>query len=918
MSHLLEELEGSPDDVYDEEYEEDYNVIHDEEQEEEEVPQVDLLSLAKGPKQKPKKQKNTPKKKQKEITIDLTPKKNIQYADDSIFEQYQQMANPQHENKSNKMLDQVDFRLNVREYTKLHYDPIHVKQITIMKVNPKWVEKKTELVKKMEELSKNRPRKVTEDDIEKHLIVDEDGTAIPKFNRSVSKLHHDVEDEQYASTNLSSILKRSYFATATYGEKIYMMGGYNGKAISGDLICFDTKEESFTVYYDLHTLSTPVQSRIHIHDEFRPQQLPALSNHKMVTLGDGLLIFGGTTKFKRIARYYYNTDFRTTHQIPTPDEMLLYYVGNIYNEEQIHLGVKKNVTAQYSSDVLTVYLNPARAVGQMTSIPRRKDFTATSVTDGVIYVFGGRTESNNIGLSDLYEVQMTSLSDTYNCRKIVPPKSHSLRESSMQWPRGRYGHSAINCNGNLLIFGGQDGTHYLCDLFLFNTSNDTWQEIITEGAVPHPMSFHAAFTPNNQTMLVYGGMNNKTVFDNFYRLDIGAKKWHSIKVMGHGHSLKSDPREMQIPLFGHSCVMAGGRMFRLGGTNGKQFVSTASTLNELADQGQPILLCKYLLEKKQEGLMADITFRCKDNDHDKFVEIKAHRAIVTARCSYLKERVQEALEQVQATSEDDYYVPELSGPEMIYLDVPEYPAVVVDAFIHFLYSGEIHLEGADNLNKLINLAETWSPDRHAPMLRQLCSGESFYLDTTDLVLHQLEEDFSQLINSELHSDLMLRIGDDLMPAHKIILCRSSFFRSMLLSGMQESTAAEIELEFNQEVVLEILQFLYTDRIEVSPSNCIGVLVYSSMLGLAEVSNYCRNMAGNLLADDNVFSVLSVAEMYFDLSLRRHCVKYLQQHYEDLKNAKEFEDLDDELKESLASYVAKKQKQQQKKEKQIKN
>lgn len=112
----------------------------------------------------------------------------------------------------------------------------------------------------------------------------------------------------------------------------------------------------------------------------------------------------------------------------------------------------------------------------------------------------------------------------------------------------------------------------------------------------------------------------------------------------------------------------------------------------------------------------------------------------------------------------------------------------------------------------------------------------------DLVLQQLEQDFARLINNELHSDIGLRIGDDVLPAHKLILCRCSFFKSMLTSGMQESIAAEIELEFQSEVVLEVLNFLYTDRIEVVPSNCIGVLVYSSMLGLNEVCNYCRSMA----------------------------------------------------------------------------
>jgi hypothetical protein len=57
--------------------------------------------------------------------------------------------------------------------------------------------------------------------------------------------------------------------------------------------------------------------------------------------------------------------------------------------------------------------------------------------------------------------------------------------------------------------------------------------------------------------------------------------------------------------------------------------------------------------------------------------------------------------------------------------------------------------------------------------------------------------------------------------------------------MSESTNGVIELDLNKEAVLEILKFMYTDKIEVTSENCVGVLIYSLMFGLKILASSCR-------------------------------------------------------------------------------
>eukprot|EP01027_Heterolobosea_sp_BB2_P000447 GEZU01000641.1.p1 GENE.GEZU01000641.1~~GEZU01000641.1.p1 ORF type:complete len:163 (-),score=31.01 GEZU01000641.1:61-549(-) len=98
----------------------------------------------------------------------------------------------------------------------------------------------------------------------------------------------------------------------------------------------------------------------------------------------------------------------------------------------------------------------------------------------------------------------------------------------------------------------------------------------------------------------------------------------------------------------------------------------------------------------------------------------------------------------------------------------------------------------------------------------------------------LEDDYEKMVDNRLHCDIRIETANNrVVSAHRLFLCRSPYFKSMLTSGMKESSSGMIVFDtMNTEAVYQVLKFMYTDKNEIAPENCVGVLVYSLMFGLA--------------------------------------------------------------------------------------
>lgn len=267
-------------------------------------------------------------------------------------------------------------------------------------------------------------------------------------------------------------------------------------------------------------------------------------------------------------------------------------------------------------------------------------------------------------------------------------------------------------------------------------------------------------------------------------------------------------------------------------------------LHGIQDEGQALPLLKYLQRQLKEGLNCDVMLKIPHLDESnhattEFDYIKAHKSILAARSTYFAE----VLQQQQLDQVEEFDVIPITEPVAV---------DVIKAYLEFLYTGEIHIQGMKNIERLIALANVWGQHQ---TISKICSIDQrtnrfhVYLDLTAEILSQLKKDFSMLIhNPTMYPDMTIQLhlpmdeesqsADDEIQepfvnihAHQLFLCQSGYIQKTFASGMQESTERLVQFsDISMQGMMQILKFLYTSELSISPETCLvcHVLFCSSM------------------------------------------------------------------------------------------
>lgn len=503
----------------------------------------------------------------------------------------------------------------------------------------------------------------------------------------------------------------------------------------------------------------------------------------------------------------------------------------------------------------------------------RSDYSITSFGPTAIF-FGGRNSSYT--MDEMYLLEFVN----NNNLKITKKE----QKKDQVWPCERHGHCAVNYYGNLLIFGGQRNTQagFLNDMWIYDLGKGLWKEIQCEGIPMIPSSYHSCGTAGNH-LIIYGGLTKDGIIDCGYKFDLKNNKWSLIKPMGVNQQGLSQ-YELQIPLYGANSSLIGQKLIIIGGTIKDRVLNHILAINDLYDLGKPYLLSEHLSKFQKEKELCDISFEVFNEKGESKI-IQAHKAVIGVRSPSLLE----------------------------YTKITNCNFDVFSAYIDYLYCGKVKLNDKNNIAFLPEFSE-FLGDHHTEILKKICSRDAF-IDICQEIMEDMENDFEELIDSETYSDITLKVEDEdiNIPSHKLILYRSPYFKSMFTSGMLESQTNSIDFQnMDKNAVLEVLNFLYTDRIEVTNENCVGVLVYSLMFGVTEISDYCRAIVGQNLTIQNVVEMLEIADIYNDVSLRRICLNFIKTNYEDVKVNDEFDNLDEKLKQLAFELHQKEQKKERRK------
>lgn len=154
-----------------------------------------------------------------------------------------------------------------------------------------------------------------------------------------------------------------------------------------------------------------------------------------------------------------------------------------------------------------------------------RNFHSASIYGQGVWIVGGK--KNNVVDNEIDFIGSSNkiISFPLNQAKILGTK-----------PPSRFGHSSVILNfrtQNLVTFGGTDEKQIFSDLYLLNLKTLTWTKPTTTGQKPSARSCHLACQLNNkESMIIFGGRNNKQVFNDLFVFHLKSKKWDRVVSSG--------------------------------------------------------------------------------------------------------------------------------------------------------------------------------------------------------------------------------------------------------------------------------------------------------------------------------------------------------------------------------------------------
>ena len=164
-----------------------------------------------------------------------------------------------------------------------------------------------------------------------------------------------------------------------------------------------------------------------------------------------------------------------------------------------------------------------------------------------------------------------------------------------------------------------------------------------------------------------------------------------------------------------------------------------------------------------------------------------------------------------------------------------------------------------------------------------------------------------MFNNGLFSDVKFVVGkgDDeseskqAIPAHKLMLSIGSpVFEAMFYGDLAE-TSDSIELpDCEYESLLELFRYLYSDEVNLSGSNVLGVLYLAKKYVVPSLAVKCTEYLQDHLNPSNVFTILLFARKYDEEKLVDRCWKIIDKQTEAAVKSERFALIDRPLLEEL--------------------
>lgn len=148
-----------------------------------------------------------------------------------------------------------------------------------------------------------------------------------------------------------------------------------------------------------------------------------------------------------------------------------------------------------------------------------------------------------------------------------------------------------------------------------------------------------------------------------------------------------------------------------------------------------------------------------------------------------------------------------------------------------------------------------------------------------------------LMNLEL-SDVVIAIGNEEIPAHKIVLgAQSPVFLAMFTTNMKEQRTNRVAIKgIDIDIMKKVLSYMYTGEIaiEQDANIVLQMLAVAELYQIEKLKKMCQIQLSNNLTVNNVLNVLDEANLHNAQELREDAIKYMVNHRKEIVKLEDFE------------------------------
>jgi len=219
--------------------------------------------------------------------------------------------------------------------------------------------------------------------------------------------------------------------------------------------------------------------------------------------------------------------------------------------------------------------------------------------------------------------------------------------------------------------------------------------------------------------------------------------------------------------------------------------------------------------------------------------------------------------------------------------------------LKYLYSDTIDpvAKFSSNDEDFVKLCENYAKE-HMQHIEQFLSGQQY----VSAPKSRMSNDMRKIFNDERFSDVTFKINNEIIKAHKVVLCsHSEYFRAMCLGGLRESTQQQIEIHDTPPFAFKkLIQYLYTKQINIEElcDNIVEMFIVADKFGCVTLKEHLELVMTRNITVENVSLLFLMADRCNAPRLKRKSGIFIQENYKKVKRTRKYKENSEQVEQLL--------------------